>query len=103
MVKANFAPSGRPWKIEESGKRIKVAANEPPKMTIAAWESANIRRSPPIRMSETSTMAPATRPMPVAKSIDTYPAQIRERAPAKPLAPADDPSLAALKGRLPNA
>ena len=49
IVKANRAPSGRPWKIEDSGKRIRVAANEPPKMTMAAWESANMRRSPPIR------------------------------------------------------
>ena len=26
MVKAYFMPSGRPWKIDESGKRIRVAA-----------------------------------------------------------------------------
>src|SRR5580704_12051355 len=28
MVKANLAPSGRPWKIEVSGKRIRVAEND---------------------------------------------------------------------------
>ena len=35
-VKANLAPSGNPWKIEASGNRIRVAANEPPKITMAA-------------------------------------------------------------------
>ena len=34
MVKANFMPSGRPWKMLESGKRIRVAAVAPPKMTM---------------------------------------------------------------------
>ena len=37
--KANLAPSGSPWKIEASGKRISVAANEPPKMTMKACVS----------------------------------------------------------------
>jgi hypothetical protein len=36
IVNANLAPSGRPWKIETSGKRIRVAENEPPKMMMRA-------------------------------------------------------------------
>jgi hypothetical protein len=36
MVKANLAPSGSPWNIDDSGKRISVAANDPPKMMITA-------------------------------------------------------------------
>jgi hypothetical protein len=35
-VNANLAPSGRPWKIETSGKRIRVVENEPPKMMMRA-------------------------------------------------------------------
>ena len=31
-------PSGRPWNIDESGKRIRVAANAPPKMTMKACD-----------------------------------------------------------------
>jgi len=37
----------QPWKIDDSGNRIRVAENEPPKMTIAACRSTNILRSPP--------------------------------------------------------
>ena len=36
IVKANLAPSGRPCKIAASGKRISVAANDPPKMMMIA-------------------------------------------------------------------
>ncbi|MND02705.1 hypothetical protein D3C83_221860 [compost metagenome] len=36
IVNAYFAPSGSPWKIDDSGNRISVAANEPPKITMAA-------------------------------------------------------------------
>ena len=38
-VKANFTPSGRPCIIAASGNRIRVAANEPPKMMMMAWMS----------------------------------------------------------------
>jgi hypothetical protein len=39
IVKANFAPSGMPCRIALSGNRIRVAANEPPKMMMTAWMS----------------------------------------------------------------
>jgi hypothetical protein len=53
----------------ESGKRISVAANAPPKMTMKACESRNIPSSPPIRIRVTRTMPPATIPRLVAISI----------------------------------
>ena len=72
MVKANFMPSGRPCNIAESGKRIRVAAAAPPKMTMKAWMSRNIRKSPPIRMRVTMTMAtPASSRKAVAISMRT--------------------------------
>src|SRR5262245_47399175 len=52
---------------------MSVAAKDPPKITIAAWVSTNIRRSPPIKIRVTRTMAPATRPRPVEISIWTTP------------------------------
>jgi hypothetical protein len=36
MVKTYLIPSGTPCRIEARGKRINVAANEPPKITMAA-------------------------------------------------------------------
>ncbi len=69
MLKTNFMPSGRPWMIEDSGNRIRVAAVEPPKMTMKACVSRNILRSPPIRMSETSTKPPNASPRPVEISM----------------------------------
>ena len=38
-VNANFIPSGKPWSMAASGKRISVAAIEPPKMMMIAWMS----------------------------------------------------------------
>ena len=69
MVKANFMPIGRPWKMQDSGKRISVAAVAPPKMTMKACRSRNIRRSPPIMIRVTSTMPPNASPRPVEISM----------------------------------
>src|SRR5262245_37278960 len=49
---------------------MRVAANEPPKITMKAWLSTNIRRSPPIKINVRSTPAPAARPIAVAISIE---------------------------------
>jgi len=82
IVKANFAPSGNPWKIDASGKRIRVAAKEAPKITMNARKSRNNRRSPPIMISATSTTAPAIRPRPVAISMEhSEPAYAKWRRP----------------------
>ena len=100
-VNANLAPSGRPWKIDDRGKRMSVAAKEPPKITMAACVSANIRTSPPIMMSEPSTIAPATRPRLVAISMDDH---LNAYAnPCTPSAGAASPqaSPVPLKGGLP--
>ena len=59
IEKANLAPSGRPWKIEESGKRISVAAKEPPKMTMNACSLTNMCRSPPIMITQADDGDPA--------------------------------------------
>src|SRR5262245_8111220 len=84
-------------------------------MTMAAWVSANMRRSPPIRMSDTSTMPPAIKPRPVATSMDETPAPyatgrtkaMRRRDPRRRRGRSRKrhlhPSAGALKGWLPKA
>src|ERR1700761_6885514 len=69
MVKANRAPSGRPCTIALSGKRIMVAAIDPPKMMMTACSLQNISRLPPSNMITVMTAMPHNSPTSVMISM----------------------------------
>ena len=63
IANANFIPSGRPWKMLDSGKRMRVAAVAPPKMT----EHPQIAAHRDHRVENEQT---ESRPAPVAISTE---------------------------------
>ena len=60
-----------------SGKRIRVAENEPPKIMMRAWSEKYIPKLPPIRMTVETTIIPPMRPRPVAISMAGSPNAVR--------------------------
>ena len=98
-VKANFAPSGTPCKIEESGKRIRVAAKDPPKMTMKACSLTNMCRSPPIRITSADDAGAAQQTQTGGNIHDLTPPNAREMQHKRLCAAAtEDPRLALLRG-----
>jgi hypothetical protein len=65
IANANFIPSGRPWKMFDSGKRMRVAAVVPPKMTEHPQIAAHRDHRVEVENEQTES-----RPAPVAISTE---------------------------------